>query len=159
MKTFHSYSSEATKVFGYDMAKSLIAHRSSPRGALVLALRGDLGTGKTTFTQGFFRGLGIQQNPVSPTFVIMRRYKIPGRRFADVYHFDAYRLKRAEDVAMLEFGSILSDPKNIIIVEWPEQIKKVLPKRTLWLGFKYGKKENERTIRAGNLSLSRPKLP
>jgi len=129
---------------------------SQKKHAVVIALRGDLGAGKTTFTQGFFRGLGVQRNPVSPTFVIMRRYKVPSRmsnverHVTDVYHFDAYRLKKAEDVAVLEFGSILSNPRNIIIVEWPERIRKVLPKQTIWLEFRYGKKENERTIRAGS---------
>jgi tRNA threonylcarbamoyladenosine biosynthesis protein TsaE len=121
---------------------------------VVIALRGDLGTGKTTFTQGFFCGLGIKRNPISPTFVIMRRYKIPANRkslianrFREVYHFDAYRLKKEEDVEVLGFGKIMSDPKNIILVEWPEKIKGVLPRGTIRLDFVHGKKENERTIK------------
>ena len=164
MKIFHSFSSEETKAFGAEIAKSLIAppssrlRRASDRstsntGALVIALRGDLGTGKTTFTQGFFRGLGMKRNPISPTFVIMRRYKVPSRKpkvrscFTDIYHFDAYRLKKEEDVEVLEFGKIMSDPKNIVLVEWPEKIKGVLPRGTMRLDFIHGKKENERTIK------------
>ena len=57
----------------------------------------------------------------------MRHYKIPHARrflFTDVYHFDAYRLKKAEDLEVLEFDDLLSNPKNIIIVEWPELIEK-----------------------------------
>jgi tRNA threonylcarbamoyladenosine biosynthesis protein TsaE len=172
MTTFKSSSSEKTKEFGEALANrlSLIANRST---ALVLALQGDLGAGKTTFTQGFFKGLGIKRRAVSPTFVIMRRYKIPangkwqmangkkrknvGKKpfairhspFANVFHFDAYRLKKAEDLEALEFGSILSNPKNITLIEWPERIKEIFPKNTVWLKFQYGKKENERKIIVG----------
>jgi tRNA threonylcarbamoyladenosine biosynthesis protein TsaE len=146
------------------MAESLIAHRLAQSArALVIALRGDLGAGKTTFTQGFFRGLGIKRNPISPTFVIMRRYRVAKRPafarasagkklqiancFTDIYHFDAYRLKKIEDVAVLEIDRILADPKNIILIEWPERIKKILPRGAVWFEFKYGKQENERMIR------------
>ena len=151
MKTFHSFSSEKTKAFGAEIAKSLIANRQSLSGALVIALRGDLGAGKTTFTQGFFRGLGIKRNPMSPTFVIMRRYKVESRkskvksRFTDIYHFDAYRLKKAEDMAVLEFGSILSNPRNIVIVEWPERMKKSFaPRCRMVESSNMGKRERTR---------------
>ncbi len=154
-KTFHSFSSEETKRFGEQLAKSLIAHRESLRkGALVVALRGELGTGKTTFVQGFFRGLDIKRNPTSPTFVIVRRYNIPANRqsqianrYNSVYHFDAYRLKQEEDIEILEFGKIMSHPKNIILIEWPERVRGLLPRGTIKLDFIHGKKENERIIR------------
>lgn len=130
------------------MAQSLIAHHSGRCvHALVLALRGDLGAGKTTFTQGFFRGLGIKQNPISPTFVIMRRYVLRNSEFRNVYHLDAYRLKKEEDMEVLEFGKILADPKNIILIEWPEKIQGVLPRGTVRLDFIHEKKENERMIK------------
>jgi tRNA threonylcarbamoyladenosine biosynthesis protein TsaE len=159
MKIFHSFSSEETKRFGKEIAESAIDKLNNParmKTALVIALRGDLGAGKTTFTQGFFRGLGMKKNPVSPTFVIMRRYKIPGlkpkvkSRFTDIYHFDAYRLKKAEDAEVLELGKILSDPGNIILIEWPEKIEGVLPRGVIRLDFVYGKKENERIIKLGS---------
>jgi tRNA threonylcarbamoyladenosine biosynthesis protein TsaE len=141
---FRSYSSEETKILGAEIAKKISKRKE---GALVIALRGDLGAGKTTFVQGFFRGLGIKRNPISPTFVIMRRYKIFTRRFADIYHFDAYRLKKAEDIAVLEFEKILSNPKNIVLIEWPEKIEEALPRGTMRLDFIHGKKENERVIK------------
>lgn len=154
MKTVRSFSFEETKMFGAEIARALIAdRRTRSTGALVIALRGDLGAGKTTFTQGFFRGLGIKRNPISPTFVIMRRYNMPRRtpkvksRFTNVYHFDAYRLKKEEDVEVLEFGKIMSDPKNIILVEWPEKIQGIFPRDTVRLDFFHGKKENERIIK------------
>ena len=163
MKTYQSFSSESTKKFGELFAQKIV-HTPYPiphtRGALVLALQGDLGAGKTTFTQGFFKGLGIKRHAVSPTFVIMRRYRVPKSRgdkrqvasdkgFADVYHFDAYRLKKAEDLEVLEFDDILSNPKNIVLIEWSERVREVLPKGAVWLRFGYGKMENERVIRVG----------
>ncbi len=154
MRTVHSFSSEETKALGAEIAGSLAAHRGNSRRACVVALRGDLGAGKTTFTQGMFRGLGVKRRPISPTFVIMRRYKVPARRpssaerrFADIYHFDAYRLKKEEDAAVLGFEEILADPKNIVLVEWPEMIKGVLPSGAVRIDFQYGKKENERIIK------------
>jgi len=148
MKIFRSFSSDETKRFGRDIAQSLIVDRSARSArALVVALRGDLGAGKTTFTQGFFQGLGIKRNPTSPTFVIMRHYKVRAKRFKNIYHFDAYRLRKIEDLAVLEFENILSNPGNIVLIEWPEKIEKAIPKKTMRLDFSYGKKENERIIK------------
>jgi tRNA threonylcarbamoyladenosine biosynthesis protein TsaE len=148
MKIFRSFSSDETKRLGRDVAKSLITDRSAyVIHALVITLRGDLGAGKTTFTQGFFRGLGIKRNPTSPTFVIMRHYKVRAKRFRDIYHFDAYRLKKVEDLAVLKFEDILSDPGNMVLIEWPERIKEAIPKKAIRLDFSYGKKENERIIK------------
>jgi len=122
---------------------------SEPRNknATAVALQGDLGAGKTTFTQGFLRGLGIKRRAVSPTFIIMRRYKISNSQFKNLYHFDAYRLKQASDLEALEFKMIMANLENIILIEWPERIKEILPKHAKWIKFAHGKKENERVIR------------
>jgi tRNA threonylcarbamoyladenosine biosynthesis protein TsaE len=149
MKKFHSFSSEETKAFGNKIAQGISNFQfpiSKKQGALVLALHGDLGAGKTTFTQGFFAGLGIKKRAISPTFVLFRRYAIRHKLFANLYHFDAYRLKKAEDMAVLEFDKTLSDPQNIVLIEWPERVRKALPKNTIWLQFQHGRKENERKI-------------
>ncbi len=125
----------------------------------MFALQGNLGAGKTTFVQGFLKGLGSKKRATSPTFVLMRRHNIGGvgRRvghatnaaqkvFKNVFHIDAYRLKKSEHMAALELDVILNEPCNIILIEWPEQAKKFLPKNMTWIKFKYGKKENERTV-------------
>ncbi|MDE2018764.1 MAG: tRNA (adenosine(37)-N6)-threonylcarbamoyltransferase complex ATPase subunit type 1 TsaE [Patescibacteria group bacterium] len=160
MKTNKTRSAEETQKLGEELAREL-AIRNRPlaiSGATVIALQGDLGAGKTTFTQGFLRGFGIKRRAVSPTFIIMRRYEISRRRrmengerrtgphFKNLYHFDAYRLKKAENLEALEFKLILSNPENLILIEWPERIRKILPKGTIWLKFTHGKKENERRI-------------
>lgn len=142
---------------GYDIARALTRGRAC---AAVFALQGELGAGKTTFTQGFLKGLGSKKRVTSPTFVLMRRHRIGGagaRRagiarstsraaFKNVFHIDAYRLKRPEHLAALDLAVILNEPDNIILIEWPEQAKKFLPKHTVWIKFKYGKKENERSV-------------
>ena len=136
---------------GYDIARAL---RGDPKTATTFALQGDLGAGKTTFTQGFLKGLGSKKRVTSPTFVLMRRHRLGAgsaargakKKFKNVFHIDAYRLKKPEHLATLELSVILNEPGNIILIEWPEQAKKFLPKNTTWIKFVHGKKENERTI-------------
>jgi tRNA threonylcarbamoyladenosine biosynthesis protein TsaE len=148
MKAFHSFSSEETKRFGKEIAGSLLGDkRHKAKTATVIALRGDLGAGKTTFTQGFFRGLGIRRSPISPTFVLMRRYAMRRADFSNVYHIDAYRLSGAAATDALDMDAVLKDPRNIVLVEWPEKIEDILPRDAMRLDFTYGKKENERIIK------------
>jgi tRNA threonylcarbamoyladenosine biosynthesis protein TsaE len=142
---------------GFDIGRSLsrgTAKSIRENGPIVLALQGDLGAGKTTFVQGFLKGLGSKKRAASPTFVLMRRHALSGAskaaqarsKLLNVYHIDAYRLKKPEQMAVLKFDEILAEPSNVVLIEWPERAKKLLPKNTLWLKFIYGKKENERTI-------------
>ena len=104
-----------------------------------MALSGELGGGKTTFVQGFMTGAGIKKKITSPTFVLLKNYKL-------IYHIDCYRLKKAKELLDLGLREILINPKNIVLIEWPEIVKKYLPKSAIWIKFKYGKKENERII-------------
>lgn len=158
MKIYRSFSSEETKMFADGFAKK-INHNSriiKRKYALVIALVGELGAGKTTFVQGFFKGLGLKKTPPSPTFIIMRRTPLyastrasAGRRlkkFKNVFHIDAYRIKNPRDLIPLEFEKIFRDSRNIVLIEWAENIKKILPENTIWLKFHHGKKENERKI-------------
>lgn len=137
---------------GHDIGRSLArgtAAKIRENGPFVIALQGDLGAGKTTFVQGFLKGLGSKRRAASPTFVLMRRHKLgtgPRAKLLDAYHVDAYRLKKPRHLSVLGFEKILSEPRNVVLIEWPEQAKKLLPKRTMWIRFKYGKTENERTI-------------
>lgn len=160
MKTFQSFSARETKKFGEQSARRAVAkthtkgapHRGvsgERRTALTLALAGGLGAGKTTFVQGFFRGLGLKKAPASPTFIIMRRRPLrQNKYFSNIFHVDAYRLKKAGDMKLLGFKDILADPRNIVLVEWAEKIRRILPKDAVWLRFRHGKKENERHITA-----------
>ncbi len=150
MKTYHTISSEATKRIGEEFATALLEKKSGAgkeTATTVVVLSGELGAGKTTFVQGFFRGAGIKKRALSPTFVIMRRYRLaPRKKYSHIFHIDAYRIKNAEQLSSLAFDETLADPKNLILIEWGERIKSVLPKSARWLEFRHGRKENERTI-------------
>lgn len=103
------------------------------RGGLILCLAGELGAGKTTFTQGFLRGLGIKGPYTSPTFVVMKKYQ---KKSQNIYHVDAYRIK-AKDMLNLSWQEMLADKNNIIIVEWADRIKKIIPQGALWINFEW----------------------
>jgi tRNA threonylcarbamoyladenosine biosynthesis protein TsaE len=107
-------------------------------GALVLALKGELGAGKTTFIQGLGKTLGIKDKILSPTFVIMKRFETGNKRFDNLYHLDCYRLRDERDLVELGFEEILKNKNNLVVIEWPERIKKVLPADTMWLEFEHG---------------------
>jgi tRNA threonylcarbamoyladenosine biosynthesis protein TsaE len=145
MKIYRSFSSEETKKLGEILAKEILKSRPG-RTAKIVALRGELGSGKTTFVQGFLRGLGVKRGGASPTFIIMRRHALRGGGFKSVYHVDAYRLRKPKELKVLDFGEISRNPQNIVIIEWAENVRKILPKNTFWLRFEHGKKENERRI-------------
>ena len=117
--------------------------------ALILRLEGDLGGGKTTFLQGFAKGLGIKEKILSPTFVIIKKYRIPtGRmgKFQSFYHIDCYRIKKPKEILNLEFKEIISNPKNIIAIEWAEKIKKMLSQDAFSIKFDFLSK-NKRKIK------------
>ena len=105
----------------------------------VVALSGELGSGKTTFTQGLLQGLEIKGPYTSPTFVIMKKYA------SNIYHLDAYRVGE-EDILNLGWEEIANEPGNIVIVEWADRIKKIIPKDSLWIEFEW-LAENERRIK------------
>jgi len=157
-------SSAQTQKLGEKIAKQIIRENSfsnSRKFAIVLALQGDLGAGKTTFLQGFARGLGISDKILSPTFVILKRFAISDKKvksqkskvkspnqklkFTNFYHFDCYRINKPEEILELGWKEIISNPKNIVAIEWPEKIKKALPKNSIKLKFKFIDK-NKREI-------------
>ncbi len=142
----HKFSSAAAmQKFAAGLAKKII-NRGSENRARIVGLVGDLGAGKTTFVQGFARELGIKKHLPSPTFLIMRNYRVKAGDYKMLWHMDAYRLKDANELAVLDFQDILEDKHNIVIIEWADKIKKILPKDAIWLNFTHGRKENERTI-------------
>ena len=128
-REFISSSPAKTKKLGQKLAQEILKKKPEKR-AFVIGLAGELGGGKTTFLQGFAKGLGIREKILSPTFVIMRR-------FNNFYHIDCYRIKKPKELLDLGFKEIISNPKNIIAIEWADKIKKILPKNTLWLKFEF----------------------
>ncbi len=94
---------------------------------VILALLADLGGGKTTFTQGLAKGLGIKNIITSPTFVLEKIYNIPKKKY-DLHHYDLYRIE-PDDILIDE---ILENAKdNIVVIEWAEKIIDYLPKKNV----------------------------
>ncbi|KKW32902.1 MAG: hypothetical protein UY78_C0025G0006 [Parcubacteria group bacterium GW2011_GWA1_53_13] len=116
--------------------------------ATIVALRGDLGAGKTTFTQALARELGITGTVQSPTYVLMKKYEIKKvSPFKTLVHIDAYRLEKPEEFAALNPEQFLNDPPCLVVVEWPERLGTALPQPALTLNFSSeGAAEGERFI-------------
>lgn len=122
----------------------------NPNQATVVLLYGDLGAGKTSFTQGLAEALGIGENIISPTFVIEKIYQLPaGQKFDRLIHIDCYRLEKSTEITKLGFAEIIADKNNLIIIEWPEKIADILPETTEKLTFIFND-ENTRTIKYGH---------
>jgi len=153
-----SKSKAQTQNLAAKLVKKILNSKRLMLNATVVALRGDLGAGKTTFTQGFMKALGVKQRVTSPTFLIVRKYEIStplagqtlrkgSPHFHHAYHFDLYRIQKPKEILDLGFKDIISDPHNILLIEWPERIKKILPKNTIWINFEHGKNEKERSVK------------
>lgn len=110
----------------------------------VIAMKGELGTGKTTFTQGFAKGLGVQSIVGSPTFKLVSEYE-----GADLmlYHIDCFRLKNETEFMNIGGENYLDPVDGITIIEWSENIENVLPDNCIKLHFKRVKdSENKREL-------------
>jgi tRNA threonylcarbamoyladenosine biosynthesis protein TsaE len=129
-------SAAETQDFAKAFAKELL-QKPLGKTAMVLACSGELGAGKTTFTQGFAEGLGVKEKILSPTFVVMKRFPLKTKSFKNFYHFDCYRIESEQDAESLELESILANPENIVLIEWPEKIQKLLPENVLKINFKH----------------------
>ncbi len=115
-------------------------------GAVIVGLYGDLGSGKTTFTQSVAKIFGINEYVTSPTFVIEKRYNIENNpNFKQLIHIDSYRLDSSKEAKALGWNEISINSHNIIFIEWPERILDVLPENHIKINFKFIS-ENEREI-------------
>lgn len=147
---FISKNLEETRSFAVSFLED-ISKRKGPK-AVVVGLGGDLGSGKTTFTQFVAQTLGIEEAVTSPTFVILKRYGIKRDfPFSNLVHIDAYRLEGEKDMEALSFEDELENSGNLIFIEWPENVEGALPENTIMLSFETID-ENTRKIRYGNLN-------
>lgn len=133
-----------TQKLAANLAKKIIKAGPLDNGALVVGLVGDLGAGKTVFTQGFAAALGVKEKVVSPTFVLLRRYKIEISGFKNLIHIDAYRIENSEEILELGWKQIVEDPENIIVVEWAERVKNILPKKSIEIKIEHFEKDKRR---------------
>jgi tRNA threonylcarbamoyladenosine biosynthesis protein TsaE len=162
MKSFITNTAKQTQKLGELLAQEI-------RGGKIVALYGELGSGKTTFTQGFLKGMGAKGPYTSPTFLVIKNYKkefpiskspaLTSRRrgeqflnksrklkfkIQNIYHIDAYRVT-AKDILNLGWKEIISNKNNIVIIEWADRIKKIIPPSAFWIIFSHYN-ENKRKI-------------
>lgn len=117
---------------GQKMAKTL-------KGGEVIALIGELGSGKTTFTKALGKALGIKTTITSPTFVLMQEYKTTKTSKKNtplwLYHLDLYRTKNFNEIKTLGIEEIWNRPETITVIEWADKITSDLPPKTITLKF------------------------
>jgi len=127
MKIKHTYSPDETENLGYELGLLL-----KDESRIVILLDGDLGAGKTTFTKGIARGIGVKEIVNSPTFTIMKKYNTKDY-FRYLYHIDLYRLDAVGDDFDLEE---YIDGQGMVVVEWPYKVTQFMPKDYLLVEIK-----------------------
>lgn len=95
--------------------------------AIVVALEGDLGAGKTTFSQFVGEALGVHDPIQSPTFLIEKIYELRKKPWQHLIHIDAYRLESPQELLDLGWQDIVARPENLILVEWADKVGPILP--------------------------------
>jgi len=108
-----------------------------PNRATVVGLYGDLGAGKTTFVQSAAKALGVGTHVSSPTFLILKSYKLSAKSYKLLHHIDAYRLTHSDELKKLRFAELLSDPHNLIFVEWADRVVDLLPPDHIKISFEF----------------------
>ncbi len=127
-----SKSLEETK----EVAEAVVRRLDLGDKATVVALRGNLGSGKTAFSQAVGEVLGVSEMS-SPTFVIEKIYPIDYRGFKHLIHIDAYRLEKHTELLHLGWTEICKEPENLILIEWPDRVSEIIPKDAMMINFKF----------------------
>ena len=105
--------------------------------ATTLFLEGDLGSGKTTFTQALAKELGVKNHLTSPTFVLIKSYQTNNPIFKKLIHIDAYRLNQGQDLLNLGWSELTVNPDNLIVLEWPERVTDIFTGTEYKINFKF----------------------
>ncbi len=133
-KELISYSPEQT----FEIAKSF---SSELKQGDIVALIGNLGSGKTIFVKGICEGLEAKQNPLSPTFSIINEYN---GKFT-IYHFDFYRIRNIEELYDIGYEDYFND-ESICLIEWADLFEDLLPSDHIRVLIEFGEVENQRKI-------------
>ena len=136
MATFISNSPAETEAIGRQVAENIGV-------GSVLALKGDLGSGKTLFVKGVVNGLGSSADVTSPTFTILHEYRGGGR--LPVYHFDLFRVENPQALARLGLDDYFFGD-GISVIEWADRFPEFVPEQARWIFFEI-KSETDRAIR------------
>lgn len=163
------------KIFNEDQLKKFAQEIAAKlHGGEVFGLVGDLGAGKTTFVQALAKALGVHGRITSPTFVLMNVYARKDQRPVtrdqlvrkigtaknsqlstlssrlSFVHIDAYRLSNPQSLLDIGAGEYFGDPQSIVVVEWADRVKTILPRSTRWIRFEHGKESDRRIITLNN---------
>ena len=136
MPTYLSQSKKETETIAREISQGF-------QGGTVVCLEGDLGAGKTTFSQGVLAYFGAEEPYTSPTFVIMKEYQLPQEKqgIKRIYHIDTYRIE-AKDLENIGFEEWCSDPSGLVLLEWPERVKELLPEKRTTIHLKQRAEES-----------------
>ncbi|MDF1498482.1 MAG: tRNA (adenosine(37)-N6)-threonylcarbamoyltransferase complex ATPase subunit type 1 TsaE [Patescibacteria group bacterium] len=148
-------SSEETKEFAKILVSEWLKINKTKNSNWLVCLYGDLGAGKTTFVRGLAEKFGVKQAVNSPTFLIIKKYnssKKENRKYT-LYHFDCYRISKSEDILDLGWEDIINGENNIIVIEWPEKIEKILPKKKLNIKFEFVNEDTRKIKFKNNIYL------
>ena len=163
MQKFISKSELQTRKFAEKIAVDILQLKNLKQ-AVVLGLVGDLGAGKTTFAQSLARALGVRWRVLSPTFLIIKTYRLKvsaeggfskggkgeslpaGRHGLKLVHIDAYRLNNPQELLDLGWEKKMADAGNIVVVEWADKIKDLMLKNAMWIHFEHGENEKTRNL-------------
>ena len=135
MKEIVFNSIKETQSFAADFAKTI------PPGT-VIGLLGNLGTGKTTFSQGFANGLGIKDKVISPTFKLVSEYNSS----PPLYHIDCYRLDSSFDFLNIGGEEFINSNKSITLIEWADLFPNLIPKNSKWFYFQIDTSDKRKII-------------
>jgi len=147
MEGIISSSPEETQKIAIKIVEFLKKNNGERGTSTIVALQGNLGAGKTVFVKGVAEYLGVKETVTSPTYVIEKIYTLPeDSHWKQLVHIDAYRLEGEKELSALGWSSLATDPNNLIMLEWPEQVGLGVPERALWLLFEVVD-ENTRKIK------------
>jgi L-threonylcarbamoyladenylate synthase len=140
-----SKSEEGTQNFAKELWQKYEPHKG--RRAIIFALQGEMGTGKTVFTKGLAHAMDINELVTSPTFALENEYEEGKKK---LYHFDAWRMEDSKELSALGFEDLIKK-KSVISIEWAERVAGVIREFDdeaiiVWVNLSYGKNENERLI-------------
>ena len=143
-----SRSEENTQNIGKELWQKYESYKG--KRAIVFALQGEMGAGKTIFTKGLARAMGITELVTSPTFALENEYQTGKEK---LFHFDAWRLEKSDELEALGFPDLIKN-KSVIVIEWAERVTDEIRKFddeaiVIWIKIEFGKKEDERLISWG----------
>lgn len=120
----------------------ILKEKKGKKAAVIVGLSGDLGAGKTAFTQAAAKHLGIKNKVISPTFVLIKKYPLKSKTHKFFFHLDAYRLKNEKELLRLGWEDIIGNEEHLVFVEWPERVKKIIPKGARYIYITADRKGN-----------------